>query len=171
MFLCVGRKWLVFSAWIEIHQVFLLGHRDGLDIGVGIEIHMISVTGSKYELVLCVRYRKRLGFIAGLEIGLFFVRGSKHLFFVFGSKLIVFILWIGIDLVFVCGSKMTFFVWGSIYLYFAFLRGWSKLAWFLYAGQKPLGFSASIEIAMVFVWVVEIGSISVKGIELDLISK
>ena len=44
---------------------------------------------------------------------------------------------------------------------------------FFYAGRKSLRlvlFSVSIEIDLVFVWVVDIDLISVWGIELDLIS-
>ena len=37
-------------------------------------------------------------------------------------------------------------------------------------GRKSIGFSDSIEIDLVFVWVVNIDLISVWGIELDLIS-
>ena len=48
--------------------------------------------------------------------------------------------------------------------------GWSKLTWFLHASRKPLGFSVSIELDFVFVWVVELDLISMGGIELDLIS-
>ena len=40
---------------------------------------------------------------------------------------------------------------------------------FLDAGRKSPGFSVSIEIDLVFVWVVDIDLISVWGIELDLI--
>ena len=41
---------------------------------------------------------------------------------------------------------------------------------FFDAGRKSLGFSVSIEIDLVFVWVVDIDLISVRGITLDLIS-
>ena len=44
------------------------------------------------------------------------------------------------------------------------------MAWVLHAGRQSLGFSVSVEIDFVFVWVVEIDFISVWGIELDLIS-
>ena len=49
------------------------------------------------------------------------------------------------------------------------LCGRSKLTWFLYAGPKSLGFSASMQIDVNFVRVVQIDVISVWGIELDLI--
>ena len=39
----------------------------------------------------------------------------------------------------------------------------------LYAGRKSLGFSVSIEIDFVYVWVVEIDLISMWGIVLDFI--
>ena len=38
------------------------------------------------------------------------------------------------------------------------------------AGRKSHGFRVSIEIDLVFVWVVYINLISVRGVELDLIS-
>ena len=41
---------------------------------------------------------------------------------------------------------------------------------FLDAGRKSPDFSVSIEIDLVFVWVVDIDLISARGIELDLIS-
>ena len=44
---------------------------------------------------------------------------------------------------------------------------WLKLSWFLYAGQKTIGFSTSIEIDLVFVCAPEITWISVS-IEIDL---
>ena len=44
------------------------------------------------------------------------------------------------------------------------------MARFLDAGRKSLGFSVSIEVDLVFVWVVDIDLISVGGIELDVIS-
>ena len=47
---------------------------------------------------------------------------------------------------------------------------WSKLTRFWDAGRKSLGFSVSIEIDLVFVWVVDVDLVSVWGIELDLIS-
>ena len=53
-----------------------------------------------------------------------------------------------------------------------FLCGWwlSKLNWFLETGRKPLGFSVSIEIDLVFVWVVGSDLIPLWGTTLDLIS-
>ena len=44
------------------------------------------------------------------------------------------------------------------------------MTWFLYAGRKSIGSinSVSIEVDLVFVWVVEIGVISVWRMELDL---
>ena len=39
-----------------------------------------------------------------------------------------------------------------------------------FAGRKSLGFSVSIELDFVLVWVVDIDLISLWGIELDLIS-
>ena len=37
------------------------------------------------------------------------------------------------------------------------------------AGRKSLGFSVSIEIDLILVWVVDINLISVRGFEVDLI--
>ena len=42
------------------------------------------------------------------------------------------------------------------------------MTWFWYVGRKSLGFSVSIELDLVFAWVVEIYLISLWGIELDL---
>ena len=49
------------------------------------------------------------------------------------------------------------------------LRGWSKLTWFLNAGRELLVFSVSIQIDLLFVWVVQIDLTSVRGVELDRI--
>ena len=38
---------MVFSVWIEINSVFVSGHRNRIDIRVGIEIDLISRMGSK----------------------------------------------------------------------------------------------------------------------------
>ena len=57
-----------------------------------------------------------------------------------GSKLLGFNVWTEIVLIFVCGPKMT---------------------WLLCAGRKLLGFGVSVEIDKVFVWLVQIGLISV----------
>ena len=51
-----------------------------------------------------------------------------------------------------------------------FLCKGSKLTCFMYADRKSLDSSVSIEIDFVFVWVVEIGLISMSGIEVDVIS-
>ena len=77
--------------------------------------------------------------------------------FVLGSKLTV------------CGPKLTCFECDGGLIWF--LRGWwwSRLARFLDAGRKSLGFSVGIEIDLVFVWVVDTDLISVWGVELDLI--
>ena len=50
-----------------------------------------------------------------------------------------------------CGDPLT-----------SFYCGLSKLGWFLDAGRKSLGFSVSIEIDLVFVWVVKIDLISLR---------
>ena len=60
-----------------------------------------------------------------------------------------------------------FLVWGSINLIFVRVV---EISLVLNAGRKSLGFSASIELDFVFVWVVEIDLISLWGIQLDLIS-
>ena len=52
-FLCGGRKWLVFSVWIEINSFFVPGHQNRLDTRVGIEIDSKSVMGSRLTWFLC----------------------------------------------------------------------------------------------------------------------
>ena len=61
----------------------------------------------------------------------------------------------------VCGPKLMCF--GCDDRWTSFLRRWwwSKLTQFLDAGCKSLGFSVSIEINLVFVWVVDVDLISV----------
>ena len=53
LFLLCCRKWLVFSVWIEINSVFVSGHRNRLDIGLGIGIDLVSVMGSILTCFLC----------------------------------------------------------------------------------------------------------------------
>ena len=60
-----------------------------------------------------------------------------------------------------------FLVWGSINLIFVRVV---EISLVLNAGRKSLGFSVSIELDFVFVWVVEIDLISLWGIQLYLIS-
>ena len=69
----------------------------------------------------------------------------------------------------VCGPKLTCFECDGRLIWFLGGWRWSKLARFLDAGRKSLGFSVSIEIDLVFVWVVDTDLISVWGVELDLI--
>ena len=64
-------------------------------------------------------------------------------------------------------KNYLFLVWGSISLVFVRVV---EISLVLYAGRKSLGFSVSIEPDFVFVWVVEIGLISMSGIEVDVIS-
>ena len=42
-----------FRVWIEISSVFVSGHRNRLDISVGIEIDLISVMGLRLPWFLC----------------------------------------------------------------------------------------------------------------------
>ena len=70
-----------FSVWIEMNSVFVSGHRNRVDVRVGIEIYMMSVMGSKLTCFL----------FAGLE-------------------LIDFVCGIGIDLIFVWRASLTFFL-------------------------------------------------------------
>ena len=44
------------------------------------------------------------------------------------------------------------------------------MTWLLYAGLKSLRFSVSTELDFVFVWVVEIDLISLRGTQPELIS-
>ena len=64
-------------------------------------------------------------------------------------------------------KNYLFLVWGSISLVFVRVV---EISLVLNAGRKSLGFSVSIELDFVFVWVVEIDLISLWGIQLDLIS-
>ena len=50
---CSGRKRLVFSVRIKINWVFVSGHRNRLDIRVGIKIDFISVMVLKLNRFLC----------------------------------------------------------------------------------------------------------------------
>ena len=67
-----------------------------------------------------------------------------------------------------CGPKLTRFKCSDRLTWF--LCGWwlSKLTRVLDAGRKSLRFGMSIEIDLVFVWVVDIDLISVWGIAHDL---
>ena len=51
--LCSGRKRVVHSVRIEINCVLVSGHRNRLDIRVGIKIDLISVMRSKLTWFLC----------------------------------------------------------------------------------------------------------------------
>ena len=77
-----GRKWLVFSARIQINWVIVSGHRNRLDIRVGIKIDLILAMGSKLPWFLCPgskviwfwrRDRTWLVFGAGVKIDFGFV--------------------------------------------------------------------------------------------------
>ena len=80
------------------------------------------------------------GYSAGIEINLFFFVRAESDLFLMRRL---------IDLVFVWVVEVDLF---------------------LYVDRKSLGCSVRIELDFVFVWVVEIDSISMWGIELDLIS-
>ena len=96
----------------------------------------------------------------GIEICLVLVWVSKLTCFCEGQ----------FDFAFVCGPKATCFKCHDRLT--SFLCGWSKFTPFWDAGRKSLGFisSVSIEIDLVFVWVVDNDLISVWGVEIDLIS-
>ena len=86
--------------------------------------------------------------LSGLKLTWFLAWGSKLSWFLCaGQKLLVFR--VGID-------------------WLSYLCGWSKSTCCLCASRKSLGFSVSIEIDLVSVWV-EIKLIFLSGIELDLI--
>ena len=55
----------------------------------------------------------------------------------------------------VCGPKLTWLKCCDRLTWFSCGWLWLKLTWFLDAGRKTLGFSVSIEIDLVFVWVVD----------------
>ena len=60
----------------------------------------------------------------------------------------------------VCGPKLNCFKSDDRLTWFLCRSWWSKLTRFLDGGRKSLGFSVSIEIDLVFVWVVDIDLIS-----------
>ena len=71
-----------------MNQVFMSGHRNRLDIGVGIETGLISVMASN------------LIFMCGVDIDLVLASGSNLTCFCAGVK---------IDFGFVCGPKIACF--------------------------------------------------------------
>ena len=158
---CVGcQNWLDFSAgdrhwlgfWVAVENelflgsrsiwVFVSGHRNRLDIRVGIEFDLISVIGSKLTRFLCA-WRKLL------------FMDRNYLVFHGESNIICFLR---------AGRKWPIFSVGIDWLSFcAGGRNWVVLD----AGRKSLGSSLSMQITLVFVWVFEIDLIWVWGIELE----
>ena len=63
--------------------------------------------------------------------------------------------------------KLTCFEYDDRLTWFLCWWWWSKFESVLDADSKSLGFSVSIEIDLVFIWVVDIDLISVWGIEHD----
>ena len=53
--LCGGRKWLGFSAWIEIHLVFMSRRQSWLEFKIEIDIDFISVVGRNLSWSFCGR--------------------------------------------------------------------------------------------------------------------
>ena len=123
MFLCSGRKWLVFSVRIEINCVFVSEHRIDLIFEWGSKLTWFQWRG---RLCFCyyVQDRNWLGFSVEIEID-FFLCGSRNR--------LRFCVRVESWLVFIYGSKLTWFLaWGS------------KLTWFLCTGGKRLVFSVGI---------------------------
>ena len=141
---------------------------------MGVENYLVSVCGSKLYWFLC----------GGIEIDLILEWGSNWLDFSSGVDIIWF-LCEGSNLSFCCsvgivtcflrggskltvrGPKLTCFECDDRWTCFLCRWWWSKLTRFLDAGRKSLGFSMSIEIYLVLVWVVDIDSISMLGIAID----
>ena len=122
--LCGSPKWLVLGVCSETYSVFASGHRNQLDIRVGIEIDFISVMG-RNELCFCVRDRNWLGFSVCIEIDLVLVRGSKLTLFLCGLEITWFWWidrnWLGFERgdrswldICVLAENHYFVVWGSI---------------------------------------------------------
>ena len=118
-FQCRDRNWLVSFVAVEndlilvprskLTRFFVSGHRNRLDIRMGIEMELISVV-SLNKLDFGVRDRNLLHFNVGIEIDLSFVWGSNLTSLLCaGRKLLCFNVWIKIGSVFVCGPKMTCF--------------------------------------------------------------
>ena len=90
-FLCWGRKWLGFSAWIEI--VFVSGNLNWFDFRVGIEIDLNSVSrsnltwfcvGDRHWLDFSMVIENDLAFVLGIEIDFVLCVGQKWLVFSIG---------------------------------------------------------------------------------------
>ena len=114
----------------RINSVFVSGHRDRLDIRLGIEIDLFQRWDLNY-LDLRVRDQNWLGFSVGIEIDLFLVLGSQLASFLYarfligmggrnildfsvgGWTLLNFSAWIGIDLVLCRSRKYLVLVYGS----------------------------------------------------------
>ena len=115
-----------------------------------------------------MRNKNRLGFSVWDQTDLLFVPGSKSTAFGVRAEKYFLLVYRSKLTCFLCADDNgLFLVWGSIDLV---LCGWSKLTWFLNAGRKSLGFGVNIDFDLVFVWVVETNLISVRGVELELIS-
>ena len=134
-FLCSGWKILVFGVRIEITRIFVSGHRNRLDIRVGIKIDLISVMRSKFTSFLCEgskltwfsrRDRTWLLFCAVVKIGFGFVFGLRIGYYYLMDR-----------------NWLVFLSWGS------------KLTWFWCAGRKWVVFSIGT-VDLIFVRVVEI---------------
>ena len=108
----------------------------------------------------------RLDFGSGVKKHDFCVRDRIDLVLVLGSTVKCFRC--GELKLTICGPKLTCFKCDDGLAWFMCGRWWSKLTRFLDAGRKSLGFSVSIEVHMVFVWVEGVDLISVWGIEHDL---
>ena len=94
-------KWLVFSVWIEINTAFVSGHRNRLDIRMGIEIDLISVMGSKLTWFLCGWPKMTWFQCGGSELTLISVMGSKLTWFLCGGRKWL-VLSVGIEIYSVC---------------------------------------------------------------------
>ena len=109
-----------------------------------------------------------IDFSTGVEISLVFVWGVEFdLVSVLESKVICFFVR-GIEIDRVRAEINLVLVWWSMGLFFVWVVV-VEIDSIYNAGRKSLGFSVSIKLDLVSVWLVDIDLISVSGIELDFI--
>ena len=142
------REILGFSVWIKSISVLVWRHRSRLDLKWG-SIWLDFTSGVAINTI----------FVRGFEFDLGLVWESKVTCFLCGGRKFI-----------ACGTKSTRFVCTGHLICFLCGWWWWGLSWFLDAGRKSLGFSVSIGMDLVFVWVADVDLISACGIELDLIS-
>ena len=115
-FLCSGRKWLVFSVWIETKRCFVSGYRNRFDTRVGIKIFFTSshgveinldyMCGLGIDLVLGSRSTLSCFLCGGQNRHRFCLRAENYVDLIYGSKLTWFFVWGLIDLVVCVGGRI-----------------------------------------------------------------